>query len=446
MFASSVAPRRRSFVAGRGLVLLLVLLGACRRSAETTAPPSTDAPATGSELQRAYDLPGSDVSWSAQDYQEVRDVLVRLERERPELLPRLEGPDAAWMQRLVSLRDIEAAARATTSHDQLGALHLAVADILQLYSARALGRREFGREYAAVATAFFALSAVRVDRLAADDAARSAFVGARFHLARGVHDVLASALALPDVIAPAFAAATLVPLADTVAPWFLPEERDRILDLADRLEAAAVAPADLAALRTAFAPDREPHARVDALAEELREHAEQQEAVLAAVAAGAVDPVEVGREGAQVRWAFPDAGFSAVFPQRPNAQRQNFTAADGVAMATRILALKQAGHASRLVSCSARARPIAGRTAADEVRGIADMMHLAGVRAIEVDGAAGLEGTLTTDDAHGLVRVVAVGDATCVVVAEAPRARARELADELRRFVDSFRPGPASPR
>ncbi|PCC74825.1 hypothetical protein SAMN02745121_05996 [Nannocystis exedens] len=449
MFASpSLVPRLRSLAAVRGLALLLVLLAACRRGGETTAPTGPEAPPAGpaSELRRTYDLPAGDVSWSPEDYQKVRDVFVRLERERPGLLPRLDGPDGAWLRRLVALDGVDAAAQRTHGHDELTALHLAVADILQLYAGRALAGGDHGREYLAVAAAFFKLSAVRIDRLAADDTRRSTFVEARFYLARSVHDVLASSLSLPDTIDPAVAVATFVPIADVVAPWFLPEERDRILDLADRLAAVDVAAADLAALRTAFAPDREPHARVDALAEALREHAEQQEAVLAAVAAGALQPVEVGREGAQVRWAFPDAGFSAVFPRRPNAQRQNFTTADGVAMTTRMLALKQPGDASRLVTCSARAKPIPGRTPADEVRGIADTMHLQAVRAIEVEGAAGLEGTLTTGTAHGLVRVVAVGDATCVVVGEAPSARARELADELRRFVDSFRPGPARGR
>ncbi|WP_434427248.1 hypothetical protein [Nannocystis pusilla] len=305
-------------------MLLLVLLAACRRSAETAAPASIDAPRSEptSELRRSYDLPAADASWTPRDYQRVRDAFVRLERERPELLPRLDGPDGEWLRRLVALDGIEAAARSTAGPDELAALHLALADILQLYAARALTRGEYGHEYLAVAAAFFKESALRVERLAGDDPARRTFVEARFHLARGVHDVLASALALPDTIDPAVAVATFGPLGDLVAPWFLPEERDRILDLADRLAAVAVPPAGLAALRTAFAPDREPHPRVDALAEELREHLDQQEAVLAAVAAGALQPVEVGREGSQVRWAFPDVGFSAVFPRRPNAQRQ----------------------------------------------------------------------------------------------------------------------------
>ncbi|MCY0993603.1 hypothetical protein OV203_41075 [Nannocystis sp. ILAH1] len=443
MFASNpFAPRRRSQGTGRSLVLLLVLLAACRRSTETTAPASVDAPQDKptSELRRTYDLPPADAPWTAQDYQKVRDAFVRLERERPELLPRLDGPDGEWLRRLVALDGIEAAVRSTTGPDELTALHLALADILQLYAARALTRGEYGHEYLAVAAAFFKESALRIDRLTSDDASRRTFVEARFHLARGVHDVLASALSLPDTIDPAVAVATFGPLGDLLAPWFLPEERDRILDLADRLAAVDVPPAELAALRTAFAPDREPHPRVDALAEELREHLEQQEAVLAAVAAGALQPVEVGREGSQVRWAFPDVGFSAVFPRRPNAQRQSFTTADGVAMTTRMLALKQPGDLSRLVTCSARARPIAGRTPADELRGIADTMRLQGVRALDVEGTAGLEGTLTTDNAHGLVRVVTVADATCVIVGEVPRAQARERADELRRFVDSFRP------
>ncbi|WP_434427247.1 hypothetical protein [Nannocystis pusilla] len=73
-------------------------------------------------------------------------------------------------------------------------------------------------------------------------------------------------------------------------------------------------------------------------------------------------------------------------------------------------------------------------------------MRLQGVRAIDVEGTAGLEGALTTDDAHGLVRLVTVADATCVIVGEVPRAQARERADELRRFVDSFRPGSAAGR
>ncbi|MFZ6177450.1 hypothetical protein [Nannocystis pusilla] len=442
------APRRRSQGAGRRLLLLLVLLAACRRSAETTAPASVDAPQDEptSELRRTYDLPAADAPWTAQDYQRVRDAFVRLERERPELLPRLDGPDAEWLRHLVALDAVAAAVRKTANPDELTALHLALADILQLYAARALTRGESGHEYLAVAAAFFKESALRVDRLASDDASRRSFVEARFHLARGVHDVLASALSLSDTIAPAAAVATFAPLGDLVAPWFLPEERDRILDLADRLAAADVPATELAALRTAFAPDREPHPRVDALAEELREHLEQQEAVLAAVAAGALQAVEVGREGSQVRWAFPDVGFSAVFPRRPNAQRQSFITADGVAMTTRMLALKQPGDVSRLVTCSARAKPVAGRTPADELRGIVDTMRLQDVRAIEVEGTAGLEGTLTTDKAHGLVRAVTVADATCVIVGEVPRAQARERADELRRFVDSFRPGPASGR
>ncbi|MCY1053475.1 hypothetical protein [Nannocystis sp. SCPEA4] len=440
----------RTLAVARGLLLLLPLLGACRPARETVPPAETPGPA--SDLQRAYDLPRTDVAWTARDYIKARDVLVRLERERPELLPRLDGPDAALMARLTGLADIEAAAGGVADTDELLAFSQAGADILHIYSARALTRGEYGREYVAVAVAYFKLGVLQFEAilaaekldeaaLRANDVRREAFVEVRFQLARGVHDVLASALALPRVIDPAYTAATLTPIAADVAPWFLPEERDRILDLADRLAAAGVPDPDLATLRTAFAPDREAHPIVDAFAEEHREFLDKKEALFAAVAAGDLAPVDLGREGEWTRWAFPEAGFSAAFPLKPNAQKQSHTATDGVAMTTRMLGLKQAGRISRLASCITRAQPIAGRTRDDDVKSIAAMMHLERLRPITVEGAAGLEGSLTTDTAHGLIRVVGLSDRTsCIVSIDVPRELARELEGEMRRFVDSFRP------
>jgi hypothetical protein len=107
-------------------------------------------------------------------------------------------------------------------------------------------------------------------------------------------------------------------------------------------------------------------------------------------------------------------------------------------MITRMLALKQPDRVSRLVTCSTRAQPIAGQSR-DEARAIATTLHLEGVRTIDVEGVAGLEGTLTTETAHGLVRIVDVADTTCIVVIDVPTELARDLAAEMRRFVDSFR-------
>lgn len=439
---------RRTVVAARRLLVLAAVLAACRPARSTTPPVAPPATPSASELRRTYDLPRTDGAWTAADVVETRAVFVRLERERPDLLPTHDGPDAALLARLAALTDIAA----TASLDDLRALHQASADILQIYSVRALARGERGREYVDLAAAFFALSALRLDReqftaesVRADPARLDAFVQQRFHLARGVHDVLASALALPTVIDPRHATTTLAPIAGAVAPWFLPEERDRVLDLADRLAAAGAADDPLAALRLAFAPDREPDPRVDAVVDAHREHSDAQEELLARVGAGAVVPVDLGRDGEWTRWGFPDAGFSAAFPQRPNAQKHDYVASDGVPMTTRMLAIKDPGRVSRLVTCTTRARPLAGRTGDDELRSVAATLKLQGLRTITVDGAAGLEGTATTDSTQALVRLVEVDSTGCSVVFEAPQELARELADEQRRFVDSFRLGSLRP-
>ena len=117
-------------------------------------------------------------------------------------------------------------------------------------------------------------------------------------------------------------------------------------------------------------------------------------------------------------------------------------AADGVAMTTWMLAIKQAGRVSRLASCTARVTPIAGRTAGDDVKAMAAMMRLQNLRTIAVEGFAGVEGVLVTDTAHGVVRVVGVSDRTvCLVSIDVPKELAGELDGQIRRFLDSFRIG-----
>lgn len=424
----------------RLLALLVVALGACRPASSTTSPATPDAPAP------ADPFPSTAAAWTAREYLQFRDALVRLERERPDLLPRRGAP---VFVRLTSLPAIEAAA-AGADTDALLDLGQALGEIAKIYSARALVRGEYGDEYAATAAVFVKLSGLQLARMVADQilevavlraepVRREGFVKMRFHLARLVHDVLAVTLALPQVVDARRSAAAVAAVVEDVAPWFLPEERDLVLGLVDRLEQADVGAGDIAELRRALAPDREPHALVAAFADEHRAYGERQAELLATVAAGLLDPLEVGREAAGTRYAFPEAGFSAVYPQRPNAQQHVSTATDGAAVTMRALGTKDALGVTRSVSCFSRPHPLPGATAAGSLDQFVTSMKLGGVRRIELDGAAGVEGHGESATARALVRYFQISDtASCMVIFECPLHLAGELADDARRFVDSF--------
>jgi hypothetical protein len=443
----------------RSLSLTLGLLAlACRpaRPPEAPAPSPAPAPAPAPVRRLAdfYEVPSADAPWTAREYLQLRDVLVSVELERPELLPRRDGPDAALLARATDLAAITETTRATRRSDQRHDLHLAVAEILTIYSARALTGGDFGREYIDFAVVFFRESALQieepaigslgvVEELRVSKLRRHGFVQLRYHLARGVRDVAASSLALPAVVDPLRCASAIASVADDIAPWFLPEERDLMLGLIDRMADAGAAGRDLSTLRTAFAPAREAHPLVDAFIEEHRAYLERQDELKAAVAAGQLSAVELRREADGARWAFPDAGFSGVFPRRPGAQLQRHTATDDTPLVRRTLGFKDGVGITRSITCNTRQTPLTGTSVQAQLAGFAAKLGLTGARDVTIAGAAvAVEGRVVNESAEALMRLVGVDDrTTCVITFEYPKRLAHQVADLARRFVASFELG-----
>ncbi|MBA3544906.1 MAG: hypothetical protein H0T76_00330 [Nannocystis sp.] len=84
----------------------------------------------------AYGLPATDAAWSVADYMRVRDALVKIEREQPELLPQAEGAGAALLERWSSLESIVAASKSASGVEALLDLGDAASEVFKLYAGR----------------------------------------------------------------------------------------------------------------------------------------------------------------------------------------------------------------------------------------------------------------------------------------------------------------------
>lgn len=439
-------------------IVLCVAL-ACGRAPPQPAPapaPATPLPSAAPVVDgryAAYGLPATDAAWSVADYMRVRDALVKIEREQPELLPQAEGAGAALMQRLGSLESMVAASEGAASVEALLDLGDAVSEVFKLYAGRIARDGAFGREYVSTAAVSLAMTPILcaamvarkkldVAALKADPIRLEGLQKLRYGLSLVFLEVLASPLQLPGRVDAAHCAGTLARVAADVTQYLLPEERAQARALTDKLALAGAKPADVEILRASFAEEQTRVSVVAGLLEEHRTFTQQRQAILSTVMAGMLTPVEVGPEPGGVRYAFPEAGFSAVFQQPPNAQSTASEATDGVAVTIRTLGTKAATGVSQVVVCLARPSAQAGKPEGALADEAIVAMKLRNVRDIEVDGVRGKEGDGESGVNHGLVRVLAVGHGMCMIIVEYPARLAGDVASEARRFVDSFALGP----
>lgn len=430
------------------LALLVCLAPGCRP--EAPAPTPGAAPAPAADSYAGLDLPALDVAWTAADYLRVRDALVKLERERPELLPRLDGAGGPLLRKWTDFDAFTAASKGAGSIAVMLDLGDAAAHVYKLYAGRMAQGGDFGDEYVAtigitiLATTLqlpALLEAVGLDAagLKAQPVRLEGIEQVRYGLALMFTGLLTEAAEAPERIDPAQCAATLARVAAEVSAYLLPEERAAARERLAALAARGARPDDVAILKAALADDRP---RAPVVADLLAEHREftraRQELLTRAVDA-LIAPVVVGSEGDWTRWAFPEAGFSAAFPQPPNAQNTSSAATDGVPVTLRTLGIKTATGTSFAITCITRPSPGPGKSSVDDT--IAGM-KLTGVREVTVDGVAGKEGTGSTPTSRALVRAVPVGHGVCLVIAEYPARFAADVEADARRFVDSFKLGP----
>jgi hypothetical protein len=444
--------------ARRGVVALVAGIGvACRPappSAVNEAPASVPASVV-DERYAAYNLPAFDAVWSVADYLRVRDALVKIEREQPDLLPRADGVGAPIFARWSSLEAMLAASESAGNMEAVFDLGGAAADVFKLYMGRVLQQEGFSREHLATAAVFLALQMVQsktviaakaldVAALRADPVRLEGVQKLRQGLATVFLGVLAGPFEYPGHVDVGQCAEALAPVSADVTQYLLPEERMQARALVDRLALAGARPQDIETLRASFT-DEQP--RVDFVVGFLEEHRtftqRQRELVLGAVA-GLLLPIEVGPDPGGVRYAFPEdgAGFSAAFPEPPAAHRMAEKTTDGAEITIRTLTAKALSGVTRVVTCSMRPP----RTPADTPQSLVDEtiagMKLGEVRDIEVDGIRGKEGAVGNARTRMLARVLGVGQAHCMIMVEYPTRLEREAASEARRFVESFRFGP----
>lgn len=148
--------------------------------------------------------------------------------------------------------------------------------------------------------------------------------------------------------------------------------------------------------------------------------------------------VEVGPEPGRIRYAFPDAGFSAVFHQRPNAMLTNANATDGVTITVRGLGIQDATDYSTTIMCMSWPEPLPDDTGGSFARNQIEGFKATDIREVQLDGRRGFEGVLSKPSSHMIMRTVDVDRGGCTITAEYPPQLATSYEQQARAFLDTF--------
>lgn len=421
----------------RLITVAVVLSIACDKpSGSATAPDDSSAEPAAPDPYAAYEFPPVADHWGLPEYAKVRDVLVEIEREQPELLVTLAGPKGDVLARVTSLDKLSADLARTPDMTAAIDLHEAVSTIHKLYVIRVNDRQPYGLEFlqltAAELRAATRLSARLTEgldeaRLRAEPVGREGFLQTRDGMVNTYLGAIEAALHIPTIVDPSLAVAQLAPVAAEVASYLLPEERQSLGWILTALAAAGANEAQVAATRASIAASPM-NPLVATFADEAKVYsAEKRQLQLYARA------VEVGPEPGGIRYAFPDAGFSAVFHQRPNALLTNANTADGVTTTVRGLGISDATDYSTTIMCSSRP---------DDKGGFAleqlEALEATDIREVQIDGRRGFEGVLSKPRSHMIIRTVDVDRGGCAILAEIPLQLATSYEQQARAFLDSF--------
>jgi hypothetical protein len=432
----------------------IVLSSACASPRGPSLSPEDSAaelPSSAAEpdLYAAYEFPAITDGWGPSEYAEVRDVLIEIEREQPERLVTLAGPKGAVLEHLASLDNITAAVASAPDIPAMLALMEAVGVIYKLYATRVAKQQPYGPEYLLLSAAALRLGAhvhahlmtvIDEATLRAEPIRREGLMQMRNGLVVVYFGALETSLQLPSIVEPRATVAQLEPLAAEVAPFLLAHERQTLDQLLVALAGAGADIAQVSNTRGAIAASP-----IDpifaAFADEAKAYSDKQRQLHADAAALQQPAVELGPEPGGIRYAFPDAGFSAVFHTRPNAMLMNTQTTDGVPATMRVLGIRDATGYSTIVTCVTRPQPPADADARGFALEIIEDAKATEIREVEISGRRGFEGELSSSISRAVVRAVELERGVCTLTTEYPPHLAASYEEQARAFLDSVQLG-----
>jgi hypothetical protein len=426
--------------------LVVVLSSGCERpSVATTASEDHVAESAAPDPYAAYEFPPISDRWGLPEYAKVRDVLLEIERTQPELIVTLAGPKGDVLARVTSLDKLAADLAATTDMQALLDLHEAVGTIYKLYAVRIDDRQPYGSEFLQLAAAVLRASTTVSARLTevfdeatlrAEPIRREGFLELRLGLAITYLGAIEAPLQLPTIVDPSLAVAQLEPIAAEVAPYLLPDERQTL----DRLlTALAAAGAQVSTTRASIAASPM-HPIIAVFADEAQAYSVEQRQRHADAAKAQRRAVELGPEPGGIRFAFPEAGFSAVFRQRPNAILTNLES-NGVTLTVRVLEFVDANGYVTSIVCLSRPPSLPADDGESFARKMIEGVEATNVRQVEIDGRRGFEGALSKPSAHSWIRTVDIDRGVCTIAAEVSPQRSTSDEQQARAFLDSVELG-----
>lgn len=409
----------------------------------------TETPA---EADDGFVFPETSRTWSAEDYVLAKDTFVAIQESAPEKLLRADGPRRDVFAKLASVDEVTAAAAAV--QDDMGALFDfgdAMAVIVKLYAARVARELGYGKEHARVTAAYLRLAVLQttnvvsalglsLDKLRVDRARLEGLLKMRVGVVTQLGAVLELPVRAPDLLSAAEALDAMVPVLPELVTMLLPEERDAVRQLVEKLAAIAGPSRPSSARAVELLGDPPPAlALVSELAEEHRAFGKQQRETIAAVGDSMQRPIELGPEEGGVRYAFPDRTMSAVFDTPPNAMEQANVGELGP-VTSKTLGIKDAVGFSRTVTCmvlqEAQSTP-----PVDTARKILEGMGAEAIENVKVAGSDAWQAELASSTSEAVVRVVPSATVNCIIIAEAPKSLAASVRSKAGAFVESVRIG-----
>ena len=430
------------------ILLAAVLVVGCKGPPEpSSSPAAASSPGEPeSDPYAAYVFPPVSDGWGVAEYTQVRDVLVAIEQQEPELLVTLAGPHGGLFAHLASLDTVAKVIADTPDLDAMFELTEAFAQICKLYTSRVVQGQQYGSEYLLLSAATLRAMTLQFARLAqmideatlrAEPVRRDGLLEMRHGLVVVYFGVLQSPQQQPGVVDAAATVAQLVAVASDMGPFLLSSERQELDQLLDQLLANGAQAAQVAETRSSIAASPL-HPLVAAFRSESRAYSESKREIMAAALEQQLVAVELGPEQGGIRYAFPGAGFSAVFHQRPNAMAMNSSASDGATVTTRVLGIRDATGYSTTIVCMSRPPPPPSEDERSFARQAIENIDATGIRESMVGGRPGFEGALSSSVSRALMQTVDVGHAGCTIIVEYPPRLEASSEERGRAFLRSI--------
>lgn len=423
------------------LSVALVLSIGCEKQeppgAKQEAAQQEAAPAKPS---KSYDFPSLTVDWGPKEYTQARDALVALDQDPFEQLVKLDGPHGDVLTRFASTEQVAKAIAAHPDVDGTFAIADAVVTVYRLYMLRVYDEQPYGGEFLLLTSTVLHTGIAQFERLVPIGGEANDDPGSREGRTEARHGILTvylAALSSPLDAQPVDAAAAMAELgaiAGDIAPFMLPNERQLVDQILLMLIGMGADPARGTAARLSVA-EATMHPMLAAFVDEAQAFSAQRSYELPGTREQKQPTVEEPRGSDGVRYGFPDAGFSAVFPQQPNAMLANATAKHRVTTIRTLGTRDENGHATAIV-CASRPVPPSkdGQTFAREA---IERTKVTDMREVQIDGRNGFEATTSS----GIMQTVDVERGGCMIIVESPPELAEGYEKQTRVFLESVQLG-----